>query len=181
MYILLIYFLVCILLHHKIVIKKCLWNLFRLEIFHEPIASLSIIRGWSDAPVVHNKWISRAKNSLKRIKRPIRTRQSHEFIYLRWTCQRVCVLHFKLHIGVLTLIRNSIDCYSRVWLIRGGGLESKKSQIIYTIVPGAKHSKHLVDSKLQTFNCQSFIIFNITDNAHNMHMAYFYKHPTHRK
>lgn len=39
-----IFFLVCILLHHKIVIKKCLWNLFRLEIVHEPIASLSILK-----------------------------------------------------------------------------------------------------------------------------------------
>lgn len=76
-------------------------------------------------------------------------------------------LNFKLHIGVWTLIQNSSDCYSRVLLIKGE-VESEESQIIYTRAPGAKHRKHLVESKLQTFNCQSFIIFNFTYNAHNI-------------
>lgn len=113
MYILLIFFLVCIWQHH--------FNLFRLDIFNEPIASLSIIRGWYDAPFVHNKWISRTKNNLKRIKRPIGLDSHLSTIGLRWTCQRVCVLNFKLHIGVWTLIQKSSDCYSRVLLIKGRG------------------------------------------------------------
>lgn len=39
-----IFFLVCILFYYKIVIKKCLWNLFRFEIFYEFIVFLFILR-----------------------------------------------------------------------------------------------------------------------------------------
>lgn len=104
-------------------------------------------------------------------------------IDLRWTYQGFQCLHFRLHFGVYTLIRDSSAWYPHFYylllaninLLRGEQ-ESQDSRIIYTQASGAKNCKPLVKRNLQAFNCQFFFIkFSFIYNACNVHTVYCYK------
>lgn len=54
----------------------------------------------------------------------------------------------------------------------GGGV----SRIIYNLSKGAKYCKLSVKRDIHAVIGQSIRIFSFIYNAHNMHVAYFYKH-----